>query len=88
MNKLTSFDLEELFLRLRSKSVGETVDINLNAPPAGSVIGSEYVGLLNSIVIKLVFISSELYIGLKLKSEGITNGSVALLIMIFLSIIY
>lgn len=29
VNKLTSFDLEELFLRLRSKSVGETVDINL-----------------------------------------------------------
>ena len=29
INKLTSFDLEELFLRLRSKSVGEAVDINL-----------------------------------------------------------
>lgn len=29
IDKLTSFDLEELFLRLRSKSVGETVNIQL-----------------------------------------------------------
>ncbi len=29
INKLTSFDLEELFLRLRSKSVGESVNIQL-----------------------------------------------------------
>lgn len=29
VNKLTSFDLEELFLRLRSKSVGENAEVNL-----------------------------------------------------------
>jgi hypothetical protein len=29
INKLTSFDLEELFLRLRSKSVGESVNLQL-----------------------------------------------------------
>jgi ribosomal protein L44E len=29
VNKLTSFDLEELFLRLRSKSVGESVNLQL-----------------------------------------------------------
>lgn len=35
VNKLTSFDLEELFLRLRSKSVGENAEVNLKCTECG-----------------------------------------------------
>jgi len=37
INKLTSFDLEELFLRLRSKSVGESVSLQLKCEKCKSL---------------------------------------------------
>ncbi len=36
VDKLTSFDLEEIFLRLRSKSVGEKVQLNLGCSECGA----------------------------------------------------
>ena len=35
VNKLATFDIEYLFLNVRSKSVGETVDVNLTCPDDG-----------------------------------------------------
>ena len=32
VNKLATFDIEYLFLQIRSKSVGETVDVNMTCP--------------------------------------------------------
>lgn len=35
INKLTTFDIEYLFLKIRTRSVGETVDVNITCPDDG-----------------------------------------------------
>ncbi len=41
VDRLTNFDLEELFLRLRSKSVGEKVNVNLKCSECGAMTPQE-----------------------------------------------
>lgn len=75
IDELASFDLEQLFLKLRSKSVGETVEVNIKCKKCEAqhptVINVEEIEMSNLDNEKMIMLTDDIGVTLKYPSLGL-----------------